>query len=344
LAGYAFIQLKFIQPFMLPIILGVAAVGTAAIGVKKGSQGLSDRQRAESIAKTAQAQHKTAVLQFNLARKDACQLAEIYGKLQLRVQKRVLGRLVDFIERIGRQANQKDKRYLKELYVALDLSAQRIDEYKSLAIRADEHLKNGMSLATTGIAAGSGAASLASSIGTTTVTRFFGLWTTEVSISQLTGAAARSATLAWLGGGSATVGGFVLGGVTLGPALLVGGLQLAGQGEKALTQANQYKAEANIKATKILACRNFLRRIEKRTKELGKIVHRLERDAIQSLNKLEAQPFDSSCDEHTKNFQQAALLATAIREIITVPILDDQGNLNPKTLTVKEKYETFTVN
>lgn len=329
---------------MLPIILGATAIGTAAIGVKKGSQGRSDKQRAESIAKTAKAQHETAVLQFNLARKDAFRLAEIYGKLQLRVQQQVIGRLVAFIERIGRQARQKDVRYLKELYIALNLSAQQIAEYKSLAIRADEHLKNSISMTTTGLAAGSSAAALANSVGTTTVTRFFGLWTTEVSISQLSGTVARSATLAWLGGGSAAVGGVVLGGVTIGPALLVRGLQLASQGEKALTQANQYKAEANIQIAKAQACRDFLRRVEKRIRELGTIVHRLEKYAIQSLDKLEAQSFDSNCDEHTNNLQQAALLATAIREIIAVPILDNHGSLNPKTLTIKEKYETFRVN
>ena len=74
---------------MLPIILGATAIGTATIGVKKGSKGLSDKQRAESIAKTAKAQHETALLQFSLARNEACRLAEIYGKLQLRVYKRV---------------------------------------------------------------------------------------------------------------------------------------------------------------------------------------------------------------------------------------------------------------
>ncbi len=228
---------------MIPLILGAVALGSAVLGVGAGATGVADMNEAKEIGERAQKRYEDAVKQLKADCEVTNKLAEEYGQLQLDVMMQTIGRFVDFIERNIGKAQQSEKEFLE----GLDISTQQIKEYKATAIEAEEWVKGGVSAAVTGAAAASGAANLARLVGTTmvktTVTRFFGLWTTEVltevGISQLTGAAARSATLAWLGGGSVAAGGFVLGGITLGPALMVGGFQLAGKGEEALTKARE---------------------------------------------------------------------------------------------------------
>ena len=69
---------------------------------------------------------------------------------------------------------------------------------------------------------------------------------TGAAISGLSGAAATNATLAWLGGGALSAGGFgiaggtlALGGIVLGPALAIGGFMMAGGHVAALLQPNE---------------------------------------------------------------------------------------------------------
>lgn len=63
---------------------------------------------------------------------------------------------------------------------------------------------------------------------------------TGTAIAGLSGAAATNATLAWLGGGALSAGGFgiaggtaVLGGIVAGPVLAIGGMMLASKAEAA---------------------------------------------------------------------------------------------------------------
>lgn len=265
---------------MLPLILGAVALGSAVLGVGAGATGVADMNGAKEIGERAQKRYEDAVKQLKADCEVTNQLAEKYGQLQINIRINTIGRFVAFLKRIGQRASQSDLQFLE----GLEISIQQINEYKTAVIEAEEWLNGGVSAAVTGAAAASSAANLATLVGTTmvktTVTKFFGLWTTEVvaevGISQLTGAAARSATLAWLGGGSVAAGGFVLGGITLGPALMVGGFQLAGKGEEALTKAREYEAKVNTEVAKIEEAKDSLQQVERRIAEL--------RDLVKSLN------------------------------------------------------------
>jgi len=324
--------------FVIPIILGAAAIASAAFGGVKVVEGVGNMNEAKEIGERAQKRHEGAVSQLKADFEATNQLAEVYGQLQFRIKARTIGRFVALIERIGQQASQSEIRFLE----GLDISTQQFKEYKAAAIEAEEWLKGSVSAAVTGAAAASGAVTLARSVGTVTVTRFFGLWATEVGISQLTGAAAWNATVAWLGGGSMAVGGLVLGGVTLGPALLVGGFQLAGKGEEALTKAREFEAKVNTEIVTIEAAQEFLQQVEQRIRELGQLVHKLESRAGIALDELESRPFDRHRD--ASKFQQVALLVKALAEIIKTPVLNSEGNLNPATATIKAKYRTLEGN
>lgn len=324
---------------MIPLILGAVALGTAVLGVGAGATGVDNMNEAKEIGERAQKRYEDAVNQLKADWEATNKLAEEYGQLQLDVMMRTIGRFVDFIERNIGKAKQSEKEFLE----GLDISTQQIKEYKATAIEAEEWVKGGVSAAVAGAAAGSGAVTLAKSVGTATVTRFFGLWATEVGISQLGGAAAWNATVAWLGGSSMAVGGFVLGGITLGPALMVGGFQLAGKGEKALTKAREYEAKVNTEVAKIEEARDCLQQVERRIVELKDLVKSLNNRAVLGLNELESKPYFDK-DRDASKFQQVALLVKALVEIMKTPVLDNEGNLNPATATIKAKYRNLKGN
>jgi hypothetical protein len=320
---------------MIPIILGALALGSAVLGVGAGAAGVADMNEAKEIGDRAQQRYETAVNQLKADWEAVNKSAEVYGQIQLRVKQGTITRFVAFIERIGQRASQSDMSFL----AGLDITTQQIKEYKTAAVEAQEWVKGGVSAAIAGAAAGSGAITLARSVGTATVTRFFGLWATEVGISQLGGAAAWNATLAWLGGSSMAVGGAVLGGVTLGPALMVGGFQLAGKGEEALTKAREYEAKVNTEIANIEAAKDFLQQVRRRITELSSLVEDLNTRAVLSLNELESKPFDR--DRDASKFQEVALLVKALAEIMKTPVLDNEGQLNPASRTIQAKYRTL---
>ncbi|MBW4601144.1 MAG: hypothetical protein KME29_16595 [Calothrix sp. FI2-JRJ7] len=322
---------------MIPLILGAAALATGAVGVTKGAEGIGKIKQAQAIGEDAQVRYERHLRELEVVWENTNKSAETYGQIQLRIKQSTISRFITFIERIGQRASQNEMEFL----AGLNISTQQIKEYKNTVIEAQEFARGGISAAIAGAAAGSSAITLARSFGTVTVTKFFGLWTAEVAISQLGGAAARGAALSWFaGGGSTLAGGAVLGGVTLGPALMVGGFQLAGKGEEALTKAREYEAKVNVEITNIETGKDFLLQVKQRIKELAELLCNLNTRADLFIKELEALPsFDKN--EDALKFQQAALLVKALAEIMKTHILDSEGYLNSETLSIQARYATL---
>jgi hypothetical protein len=316
--------------FIIPIVLGAAALGSAALGVGKGVSGVSKMQKAEKIGKNAKKRYETAKERAEQEWKTTQQLAEEYGQLQIDVKIRTIGRLIAFIERIGQKGSQ-DKRFLEGLE---GFSIEDIKAYKAEALKAHKIAMGGFKAVGAGVVAGQG---------TLTMVGLLGTASTGTAISGLSGAAATNATLAWLGGGSLAAGGggmalgaIVLNGIIAGPALAVTGFVLAGEGEKKLTNAQEYQSKANAEIAKIEEAQDLLKQIKNRVIELKNLVEHLNNRAVLALNELESKPFDR--DRDAAKFQKLRSLVKAMSEILKTPILDDQGNLNPSTKNLREKY------
>ncbi|MEH2457958.1 hypothetical protein [Nostoc sp.] len=290
---------------------------------------------AKEIGERAENCHLYAVSELKVDWEATNKLAEEYGQLQLDVMMNTIGGFVDFIERNIGKAKQSENKFLEGLE---GISVQQIKEYKAAAVEAEQFFKGGAKAIGAAAAGYGGAMSLATSVGVAS---------TGTLIGGLSGAATWNATLAWLGGGSLVTGGggmalgsLVLGGITVGPAVLIGGFVLAGEGEKALTKAWEYNAQVNTVIVKIEAARDFMQQVRQRIAELGDLFEYLNKCTILGLQELESLPsFNKNRD--ASKFQKVALFVKALAEIMKTPVLDSEGQLNPVTATIKAKYLTL---
>lgn len=323
--------------FIIPIILGAAALITAGVGVSAGADGISKLQKAERIGKSAEQRYKKANKSLEKKFQATQKFAEEYGQLQINVKVETIGRFVKFIQGNGQNAAQSHQRFSERFE---GFSAEQFKEYKAEVLDAQ-------SLAVGGLKA-VGVASAASQ-GTLGLIGLFGTASTGTAISGLSGAAAWNATLAWLGGGSLAAGGggtalgtVVLGGITVGPALMIGGFVLGGEGEKALTKAIEYASEVNRKIAELDKSKGFLGQVQRRVKELQYLVNSLNSRAIKSLTELESRTnFNPNLDGDAAKFQEVLLLIKALSEIMKLPILDENGKLTKATKNLQEKYRNL---
>lgn len=172
----------------------------------------------------------------------------------------------------------------------------------------------------------------------------FGIASTGAAISGLSGAAAESATLAALGGGSLAAGGggMALGAtalnfVTIGPALLVGGMVVKGQGTRARTQAEAFEAEIQVSLAELDQTEQNLTTVSDRVKELKGILVRLTALATDALDRLESEPFDPA--RHAGRFQEAMMLVMAVRDVAATPVVNSSGSLNERVGDLVIRYQ-----
>lgn len=340
--------------FIIPIILGATALLTAGAGVAAGVDGISKMEEAKKLGNAAQERYERKRKAVKGTLQATQDLAEEYGQIQIQVRLQTIGRFVTFIERIGQKTSQSNMEFLEGLEGA---SPQQIQEYKAVALEAKDFTKGGFAAVGAAYAAGQSTVALVG---------LFGTASTGAAIGGLSGAAAWNATLAWLGGGSLAVGGggmalgtLILGGIAVGPALMIGGCVLGRQGEKAVTEAHRYASKVNTEIAKLDAFEDFLRKVQQRIIELKDLVNSLNDDALKSLLELESKVFirtsilfkdgekldigsiNFNPERYAAQFQQTALLIKALAEILKIPVLDAEGNLNKDTADLKAKYRTI---
>lgn len=189
-----------------------------------------------------------------------------------------------------------------------------------------------------GLAAGSAAGATAGVIAFAAVGSL-ATASTGTAISTLSGAAATNATLAWLGGGTIASGGagmaggmVVLGGIVALPVLAIGGLVVHHQGRRALAEAKQDAALADIAIQEIEAARAVARGIRLRTKRMVSLVDqladlaRLRNEVLRHL--VERNDDYATYDDYDRRaVMVAASVAKTLRTVMDVPVIDEDGTL-----------------
>lgn len=308
------------------LVLGGAAVSGAAAGIK----GVYDMTEAKRIVRRAEERYGEASDAYRLVEAEIGECVRGYGDYQLQVVTITLGAWVAWLEENERKVRKLD-------HAVVDGVEIKVPDLPSLKLRVAE-AKGILSGATSAVVAAV-AAQQAALIGV----RALAVAGTGVAISTLSGAAAESATLAWLGGGTIAAGGggvaagtVVLSGIAVAPAVLIGGITLAVQGDKARTQAEQHRADVNVAVEEMEANSQVLRRVGDRVGEMTRVVRELDTAATTALGELSDIEFDPAV--HASDFQRTALLMRALAEALDTPLIDEDGVLSRASTAIVERY------
>lgn len=321
----------------IPLIAAalIAAGGaTGGGGLALGGKGARDMKKARDAMKAAEKRYTGERTLTESRVKATNQSLEALGEQQRQALVDVVVRMGEFLRRHEKQVRESQRL----LVDGIDVTVGQVSGTAGLDRDAVAWVRGvvGSTMAATGVSAG-----LTGAVGA------YGVASTGAAISGLSGAAAESATLAFLGGGSLASGGggMALGAtalnfVTIGPALLVAGFVVKGQGAKARTKARAYEAQVNREVAELSDTRTRMKAVDARVDELADLIERLASRGVEALDLLESEPFDP--EAHVRRFQRALSIVMAVRDVAATPVLNGAGELNDKTAGFAVKYRPMT--
>jgi len=318
-------------PIFIPVVLIGVGVATGGSGSALMGKGLLDLKRARDRRQEARQAYELRRAQTEEALAATNARLEALGEQQRQALIDVVVRMADFLRRHERQVRAGERL----LVDGVDASMTPVPGLRGLDVDAATWISGALGSAAAGAGAGIGVTAAASS---------FGVASTGAAISGLSGAAAESALLAFLGGGSLASGGggMALGGAALnivvaGPALLVGGLVLKGQATKKVTKAREYEAEIAVAIAELDKTDALLEGVDTRATELRGLLTGLTSRAVPALELLESEPFDSL--RHAARFQRAMTLVMAVRDVAAARIVDADGEVDERVGNLTIRYK-----
>lgn len=312
----------------LPIILGGAAILSAIYGVKKGIDAKSDFDSAKYWSEKAQELYDDAKSELESARDDAQQTMESLGESKFEIYKNVIIPFVGSFSKI-KNINFDDNSLLEALDLP-QLTNAELKEMSEAALVMKEIVSGGIAALGTGGLAG---LAVYGGVG------FLGTASTGTAIATLSGVTATNATLAWLGGGALSAGGwgmaggaYVLGGIVAGPVLAVGGMMLASKAEAAKQDAYANHDKAKLAAEEMNSATVATNGIQCRFDEIDSVLNALNDRFTPLLTSLIAlvssnTNYKTYSDADKKGVFMAASIATTIKSIMEAPLLDNNGVL-----------------
>ncbi|MFC4605818.1 hypothetical protein [Rhodococcus kronopolitis] len=315
---------------LIPVALIAAGALTGSGGLALGGFGAYDLKKADGQIKKARERYDRRYVEIEACVAAANDRITDLGGQQKRAIEATVVRFVEFLER-----HEKAVRVSAKLLAdGVECNQTRVSDADKLSVDP---------LAWLGGAIGSAVAYGGTSAAVMTTATSVGVASTGAAISGLSGVAATNATMAWLGGGSLAAGGggmaagaAALNFVTVGPALLVGGVMVKGQGKKALTQARETQAKIAVEIAKLDETETRLSAVISRAGEISALLEQLATKAIAALDELESEPFDPVA--HAPRLQRAMQLTKAVGDVAAVPIVDDDGDLTERSASVWVKY------
>lgn len=321
------------MPIFIPVVLIGIGVASGGSGVILGGKGARDIKRSQDRLKKAGKQYERRRVRAEAALDDTNALLEELGMLQRQALIDVVVRMGDFLRRHEKQVRESERL----LVDGIDARMSKVPGLRGLDVDAARWIGGALGSAATAAGTGAGVTAAASSLGVAS---------TGAAISGLSGAAAESATLAFLGGGSLASGGggmamgaAALNFVTIGPALFVGGLVIKGQGSKALTQAKKYEAKIAVAIAELDETDAVLEAVRARASELQALLRGLTGRAVETLDALESEPFDPRA--HADRFQVAMTFAMAVRDVASATVVDTEGDLDERSDGLSIRYKTL---
>ena len=314
-------------PFLV-VALGAVAASTASVGVGKSIKGGIDQKDAKNTNQRAEEIVDVAKKAAERSKNYSGEAIQSLGYKKIEILDRSIKPFVDLFEKIH-NIDLLESDGLNELN-NLKFDNQSLRELKEMSTMASSLIGGIAGGATLGAVAAFGAYGAAMTLGSCA--------TTGTMIATLSGAAAKSATLAFLGGGALSVGGLgmaggavVLGGLVAGPALAVMGFII---GAKA--SANKDAAYANLANAKEFeeeakTIQVLCKAIRTRATMFECLLIRLNSIFVPLIYELENIIATAGCDyskynQHQKETVAGCLsVATAIKAVLDTPILTEEG-------------------
>lgn len=319
------------------LFIGVAAA-TGAIGVGKGIKAGIDQKDAKDTNERASRIVTNASKKIETYRKNCGSAIDSLGMCKIHVLDNSIKPFINEFEKLN-HVELSESSGLNELQKVV-LDRKNFTELKQLQNMATSMVG--------GLAAGAVAGAV-TAFGAYGAAGALACASTGTAIASLSGVAATNATLAFFGGGALAVGGWgmaggaaVLGGLVAGPALAVLGVVLGAKAsankEKAyinLAKANEFKEEMDAASALCMGIRkraNMFRRFllsmnsvfEPLIYEMGEIIKRRGTD------------FREFTEDEKKTVAEAMAIAGAIKSILDIAILDNDGNLTSESGKIVE--------
>lgn len=187
----------------------------------------------------------------------------------------------------------------------------------------------------------------ASSLGAIGLASLVGTASTGTAISSLSGAAATNATLAWLGGGSLAAGGFgmtggavVLGGLILGPGLLISGFLMSEKADKAKAEVDIFASKVKVRVAETESIRVVLRAITKRGDQIIQILQKLDGELnkiVDEVNKIilkRGTNWDHYTKEEKTRIMAGIMLVKTCKVIFNTSLINEKGNLTKESKSI----------
>lgn len=238
----------------LPLILGAAALATAAFGAKKGYDGYQKHSEADDIVNDAKNRYAQKREAFDAQEAATTSALEVLGKEELS---------------IGQRFNEF-KTLADDLLKKLNTGRQdkleiNVPKHKVQSVESYSYTAVGV----LGAAAGAGFTGAAAGFAVYGGVMALGAASTGTAISSLAGVAATNATLAAIGGGSLATGGLgmaggtaILGAAVAGPVLAIAGWAYNSHGEEALKNARKANLEVDSAVEKLEKAQQQLSKTE----------------------------------------------------------------------------------
>lgn len=326
----------------------------AIIGIAKIGQAVIRTREAKACHNEAIKIYKGAQDRLEIARKITVLSLENLGWLKLNVWDRQMGNFVRTVEQI-RDIELSGQAAVDEFSIA-NFTRDELSQIKYQSLKASEIVTGGLTSIGTG-------ALLA--YGTYTGVMALGTASTGAAIGGLSGAAATSATLAWLGGGSLAAGGLgmaggmvVLGGIVLSPAIALGGVLLSSKAKKNLANANKELAEAKKCVAEMDNAVTVLNAIRQMSDEYHAVITQMDSKMSDILVRLQKEiedtkirtgkPLDAPeinykemTDEGKRLVHLSYLSAQMTKILLETPILNENGELTEKCKKVIDNGKRY---
>ncbi|MFG3601069.1 hypothetical protein [Micromonospora chersina] len=325
------------MPF--PVILVAVAAGTTAVSYI-GNKIIENQAKARIVEITSQ--HDEEYAKHRAAADSTSEKLKRLGECQQSALDTVMPRMKAFAERNERQLRMRGRQIIENGEVP-----------EKREIDATPEITGPGEIASTMAGIASAAAGNGLSAAAYTTVAKVATASTGTAINALSGAAAKNATLAAIGGGAKAAGG---GGIAAGalrlnlitavPAVALSvGLMIKSKSDADKAVA-KYDADVKTAIAKYNHQNELLRGVDKRVGEVQDVLADLVRcagETIDSLEQAEREPggFDLDSDDHADRLQAALLVVKGVGEVSAAPVVNHDLTLDPSGEFLVMKYRDY---